>query len=360
MIKACPNCHSAMVSTDIGFACPTCGERIRFTPEAAPYEASSTPQVQDAFGNFSEPHTPPLDQPAAASPHKIVNHHKSSQYTKRLHDRLHQLEELELEAPVRRVELQPAVNIPTNHQMINTTSRPEPTAIVPTVAPEQSSAVPNPNNNSDPTLTTDEQNLLNSALKATAATPHPSSQMTHQMTANDRAEALLAEAAAAPQSNGISNNYKLIALSVCLIVGAAIGGWFMLQPPKNNPAKSPVTQLSPTITTSPSISSDQQQRDKQRKSDLNSLAIGVEAYKKATGTYPAGSNATALEPLTRTSPPYITSIPNDPLKKSGDTTPIQYGYSSNGASFTLSAVLENTTDPDSKNGLYIVRDTLSE
>ena len=324
-----------MVSTDIGYACPTCGERV--STQATPTSGKETPViVNDDFGQFSNSKngltanetTPPRPQ--------IINHHSSSQYRKRLQERLSALEIPEIESPA----AMPEISAPSN-----TDNKTEPFA-----ANKQK----NPNNNNDPSLTADEQALLHTALAESQNRDVQTHQSVHHGTAAERAEQLMRAAATQPNSITAYKNQILITVSVVVIGGAILTGWALTRAPQK-PSSQTIDSVSPSATPSNQA---QQARDKVRKSDLNTLSIGLESYKKNAGVYPSGSNISVLEPLTQTSPPYITKIPIDPSSKENGI--IQYGYTSDGKSFTLSTVLENKSDPDTRNGVYVVKNNTSD
>lgn len=319
-----------MVTTDIGYACPTCGERAPHPiREKVPTEDNSV-QINDEFQEFSANNSSSdnVDRP------QIINHHASSQYKKRLQQRTQELSRPELEAPSPNPELAPSFPV---------------TDTAPDIA------LPNPNNNEDLSLTRNEQALLHAALSESHGhEPAPSTtQHAHHTTAAERAEALLQAAASQPSAAGNNKNLILIVLSICIVLGGLVTAWMLAR----TPAQAPKSETNVSPSAAPSNLA-QQERDKQRKADLNSLSISIESYKKNAGVYPTGSNISVLTPLTQTSPPYIVKIPNDPSSKDGST--IQYGYTSDGSSFTLSCVLENKSDPDTKNGVYVVKNNTSD
>lgn len=73
-------------------------------------------------------------------------------------------------------------------------------------------------------------------------------------------------------------------------------------------------------------------RDAKRKADLEAIRSALEIYKADNDAYPTTGNLSALETT------YIGSIPADP---SAPTT--TYGYSSNGTTYCLGAILETTS-----------------
>ncbi|MCC7543243.1 hypothetical protein IT415_00870 [bacterium] len=334
MLHSCPACGSAIVTTDIGYACPTCGKR---TPPHSQTRTTTpsgddTIQINDQFQEYSEDRNSPHEahRHMQSTQATIINHHASSQYRKRLRERLAQMEELELKAPNQQPRLESTASTQPTQNTVST------------------------NTDTVPSLTETEQKLLRDALKESRAhepiAPHPH---THHTTATERAEELLKAASTESQTSRQNKNIILISLSVVIVLGGMITAWLLSKAPV--PTAQVKSSISPSATPSNLA---QQQRDKQRKADLNSLSISIESYKKNAGVYPTGSNIAVLEPLTQTSPPYIVKIPNDPASKEGSI--IQYGYTSDGSSFTLSCVLENKTDPDTKNGVYVVKNNTSD
>lgn len=91
-------------------------------------------------------------------------------------------------------------------------------------------------------------------------------------------------------------------------------------------------------------------RDATRKSDLRQVKTALEAYRadQKPESYVVASNWTALG--TALVPTYIAKLPNDPL---GGTSTYTY-TSTDGKSYTMTATLENTKDPDGVNGVYTV------
>jgi|GEM_PF-4550584 len=354
----CPTCNSALVTTDIGLACPTCGQRVHYNHADSNAQGTHVRlDIQDAFGAFSDTDLP--DRPVQP----IINHHASSQYRKRLDKRLHGLEIPELEGPIASIKIEPT-NTPdqilldpipeiASQLIVSTPSHTAQDSMVIATKPP----VPLENTTESP-LNTAEQALLQTALQTTRL---PEVAATHHSTAAERAEALLA-ANASPQHNASSSmrkNWLLAGLSIACVAFGLSGAWLILKPspPAPSPSPSAIAQVSPSLSDSPAASLEAQKRDKQRKADINSVAIGLEAYRQSTGSYPTGSSITILEPLTRTAPPYIEKRFADPgTVKTGDE-PILYGYASDGASFTLSSVLENKADADARNGQYIVKNT---
>ncbi|MCX6810158.1 MAG: hypothetical protein NTY30_00240 [Candidatus Berkelbacteria bacterium] len=102
-----------------------------------------------------------------------------------------------------------------------------------------------------------------------------------------------------------------------------------------------------TSTTAVDLST-AQSRDAKRKTDLASIAKGLESYHSAQGKYPQAAVAGKILPTSGTLyssliPTYLASLPIDP----NDPTNY-YGYESNGTTYKLSSVLEDKTDTSGK------------
>jgi prepilin-type N-terminal cleavage/methylation domain-containing protein len=80
-------------------------------------------------------------------------------------------------------------------------------------------------------------------------------------------------------------------------------------------------------------------RDAQRKSDLAQLQSAFEFYRADLGTYPPALPACGSA-LTGGSSVYLSSVPCDPL----NTGQYKFSYTSTGATYTLTACLENIND----------------
>lgn len=98
------------------------------------------------------------------------------------------------------------------------------------------------------------------------------------------------------------------------------------------------------------ISGPQRARDSQRKSDLRNIKTALETYYNDNNSYPvSGGWQAALE----TNGAYIKDVPVDPRSKSDYTyTPSCTGNVCD--SYTLSATVENSRDPEAQNGTYSV------
>lgn len=98
------------------------------------------------------------------------------------------------------------------------------------------------------------------------------------------------------------------------------------------------------------ISGPQRARDSQRKSDLRNIKTALETYYNDNNTYP---DASGWQGDLEANGAYIKDVPVDPRSNSDYTyTPACTGAVCD--SYTLSATLENTRDPEAQNGTYSV------
>lgn len=100
-----------------------------------------------------------------------------------------------------------------------------------------------------------------------------------------------------------------------------------------------------TLLTANFIQVRQRSKDAHRKSDLRQIQSALELYRADQGSYPASisnctcnGNACLMSPDCSTST-YLSKVPVDPNGGS-------YSYTSNGATYTLIACLENQNDSD--------------
>ncbi len=329
---------------DCGYLLPASPlEEIPVTTETlSPQEDSN--HTADVSVIESAPELAPSARPA------IINHRASSHYRQRLAQRQQQLDQPELPAA-------------PDEPLLETAPEPAPTLIAPPpparIEPESATnetPANLPTHQSDPPLvlpplSSDDAQLLADSQAEVAEKP------TAHQAAIAKADQLLAAADNSPKKTTkhapLRNWLMLSATVILLVVSASVFA---------NALHKTTTTPTPTITASSTptaqASSDAIKHDSKRKADLNSIAIGLEAYKKNTGAYPVGSDISVLYPLQKTAPPYITDIPNDPLtSKDEQAAALRYGYSSDGVTFTLTAVLENKQDSDGKDGLYTVKNT---
>ncbi len=97
--------------------------------------------------------------------------------------------------------------------------------------------------------------------------------------------------------------------------------------------------------------------DQQRKNDLKTIASALQKYYASNGVFPKSLSTDKLNNpdsilVQALVPNYLTTMPSDPNSK------YYYAYTSNGSTYSLSAVLDNANDPDGvKSGsltLYIL------
>lgn len=81
-------------------------------------------------------------------------------------------------------------------------------------------------------------------------------------------------------------------------------------------------------------------RDSRRKQDMNMIQQALRLYYNDHQAFPATDNLSAL---TSGATVYMSSIPTDP---SSTSTPINYTYTSDTVTYSLSQELENPSDPD--------------
>ncbi|MDH4358649.1 MAG: hypothetical protein OEV37_01710 [Candidatus Berkelbacteria bacterium] len=156
------------------------------------------------------------------------------------------------------------------------------------------------------------------------------------------------------QPQGGKGPLKLIILIV-VVVAIAIGGYFAYTTFFSTSSQQPTEE---SLTTAPSPVAIQT-GDEVRKSDLANLQEALKNYYAGSGSYPLaeklillGSEDNAL--TTALVPTYIEKIPLDP-----DYPSKQYGYISDGKTFTLSAIMDSSDDPAvvSEGGLYLYKVT---
>lgn len=96
----------------------------------------------------------------------------------------------------------------------------------------------------------------------------------------------------------------------------------------------------------------QRARDGQRKSDLRQIQSALELYRSDLGSYPSSStlaNCPAVNPVSFGNNPtctslYMQKVPTDPMG-SGYYNGGAYYFSSTTTTYTISACIENTNDP---------------
>jgi hypothetical protein len=190
----------------------------------------------------------------------------------------------------------------------------------------------------------------------TASTSPQASGPVTQSDALARADALLA-AASSPKTDtrSRSNMFLIIGIVAILLVLSGLAFLLLKPPTTTQPTSSATPVVSSPTTTPTNTQSLASKRDKQRKEDLNAISVALAAYKKSTGSYPVGGDISALAPLTTATPAYIAKINLDPLSDEASGVIVKYNYNSDGKTYTLTATLENKSDSDAQNGLYIVK-----
>lgn len=415
MNQTCPQCYSQLASSEVGNLCVNCGYLQRRHHNHAPVQDhdetssdSSThqhddhtmpgnleaPRGLDALLFSSESATKPQAEPLresfdtqAPEPREkpqIINHHSSSQYRRRLERQLQTLETPEIESSIEpdstleAAETAPGAPHSENPATLPTTvawsSQPTESAeedVIEVHEPHRPSpylinmadtdtevAHPTPEYHSPlhtppkPAPTNDTPNHPHSSSPTTSTPPQSEAALA-------RADALLA-AAASPQkaSATAKTNYIIIAVTIIILLG--IGSFLaftLLRKPTPQTSTAPSTSSNTVQSSSPTPTNltESAKRDAERKDTLNTIAIALAAYKKANGTYPSGNDIAVLSALTSSNPPFLREIKTDPLSNTESGVVIKYGYSSDGAKFTLTASLENKQDPDAVNGLYVVK-----
>lgn len=313
--QKCPNCQlHNLAPSAVGLMCPGCGH-IQHNQTV---DEDSQPLIHNPdYKPLKPPAVQPQDLPT------IINHHRSSHYQKRLDQRLNELAVAELPAPEPEILLE------------------EKTRPLEIVAPP-----PLQSSNAQPSRLPEQ----------TPAAPTPTKPVINPDRATAQADLLLSTAQSSQTKGSQSRPIRIWAMGAASL-GLIIFSGFILTQSLTQGRTTPSATPTPTLSPTPAQAAESSQRDAQRKTDLNLIAVGLEAYKKSQGAYPVGDTITVLYSLQKTSPPYIEAIPNDPLTRDSTTAALRYGYTSDGTSFTLTAILENKQDADLKDGLYSVKNT---
>jgi hypothetical protein len=438
MNQTCPQCYALLTSSEVGDLCVQCGYIQRrhhnHIPEPTDHTSNHlNPQNNLTPGSLEAPEGLdsllfPTNKPDPESGHdaqtmpetsyddlvnpktnheghdlssekpQIINHHTSSQYRKRLQQRLDNLKTPEIESSLE-PESSLAAAYPTSYSEkqtepsqpydatdtlpantepdvieVNEPHRPSPYLLNMNQDEQESTHQPKYHSPLKTAATTGDKNEVSTvhhshAPKEPADKPTTSLQ-TASPTTNaspkpddvlSRADALLAAAATPKKADtGKRLNYLIGGITLIIFIGLGIFLVSSLFKP------SQTTTASPSVTTSdtpkpastsptPSNQTDSSKRDTERKETLNDISTALSAYKKTNGTYPVGDDISVLVVLTASDPPYISEIKDDPLNDADSGVVVNYGYSSDGTKFTLTAALENKQDPDAANGLYIVK-----
>jgi hypothetical protein len=162
-----------------------------------------------------------------------------------------------------------------------------------------------------------------------------------------------------PQQN---NSKRTIILIIVLVIILLLGGvffadwsgWISWKPLDKLLGKTSTPVTTPTTTAVTN--------DDTRKADLANIKDALKKYYQANQKYPIATasdkTSEATSALNVLRPDYLTALPVDPVATR------YYGYTSDGKTFTLTAVLDDTSDPSGiKAGnyyLYKVTDSSTE
>ena len=166
-------------------------------------------------------------------------------------------------------------------------------------------------------------------------------------------------------AKGKSSLILIIVLVIILILGGLVfaswEGWINLGSIQNLWKKSSTTTTTTPVSTTTTTTTNA--NDQQRKTDLANLKSALAKYYQANQSYPvAATLQKTLDPnnvLAVLIPTYISKLPTDPLSPT-----YYYGYLSDGKTYTITAVLEDKTDPtgiqQGTNYIYKVTNTSTE
>lgn len=435
MNQTCPQCYALLTSSEVGDLCVQCGyiqrrhhnhipeptdhasthqnpqneltpgnleaptglDSLLFPTNEADLKSSDDAQTmpETSYDNLAEPKTDHAGHDFSSEKPQIINHHTSSQYRKRLQQRLNNLKTPEIESSLE-PESSLAAEYPSSYSERLTEPSQQPAAVE--TLSQSDSTKPDVVEVNEPhrpspyllNMSQDEQEsayqpkyhsplktpsvasgkdevstIHNSQAPKLTPTPQTSPPTTDTPSIPDdvltRADALLAAASTSKKTDtGKHLNYLIGGITLIIFIGLGTFLAFSLFKP------SPTTTTSPSTTTSatpksestsptPSNQTDSSKRDTERKEALNDISTALSAYKKTNGTYPVGDDISVLVVLTASDPPYIDEIKDDPLNDADSGVVVKYGYSSDGTKFTLTATLENKQDRDAVNGLYVVK-----
>lgn len=149
--------------------------------------------------------------------------------------------------------------------------------------------------------------------------------------------------------SGSGKSMKNILL-VVLVIGLCVAGYFTYKMMFGGTVSD---EASTNGTTGSNLSGatdevEQQTNDEIRKQDLANIQIALQSYFSATGKYPLAETRVQLNTADNVlekelvTAGYLSAIPSDP-----DSTKY-YAYKSDGASFSLTAVLDSVTDTEAK------------
>jgi flagellar basal body-associated protein FliL len=150
---------------------------------------------------------------------------------------------------------------------------------------------------------------------------------------------------AAAKSAGKSNSLKLVILILVALV-VVIGGYILFTRFFGKSTTSTLTTATPVSNaSSEATATTKATLDNQRKSDLHTIQEALINYFAAQSKYPVSEKLVLLSTSgnileKELIPTYLNKLPADPVATKS------YGYKSDGKTFTLTAVLDNTSDPD--------------
>jgi hypothetical protein len=143
-----------------------------------------------------------------------------------------------------------------------------------------------------------------------------------------------------------SNPLKII-LAVFLAVGVVVAGYLVYKALFPSESSSPETYdltEDTSFGTGSEIAENYVTDDEQRKADLDTIKEALLDYYAGEGQFPVSESLVLLVSgnvlESKLVPNHLSLLPEDP------STSKSYGYKSNGATFTLTAILDDTTDPE--------------
>lgn len=163
-----------------------------------------------------------------------------------------------------------------------------------------------------------------------------------------------------PLASYLLMSFLFILLILAVLIFVSWKGWISLGGieklwggAKESPTPTPeiTYTISPSISTSPEVSPESSPvitgniNDSQRKTDLDSIKNALNSYFQTNSEYPVASQTVKTNEsdnilVQKLVPAYLTSLPVDPSDPQ-----YYYGYKSDGTTFELTSVLEDTTDP---------------
>jgi hypothetical protein len=158
-----------------------------------------------------------------------------------------------------------------------------------------------------------------------------------------------------PAKNPMGKLLLLIIIAAVVVIGGYLGATRLL----SSSGTSATTTATPSVSTAVAdLTNSTATNDTVRKQDLVKIQQALLNLYAAEKKYPVSATLSLLSGsdniLTKTLvPTYLSTLPVDP-----DPTK-NYGYKSDGTTFTLTAVLDNTNDADAtlENGVYLLKVT---